>query len=544
MNGAGAIAQSLKLAGVDVIFSLSGNQIMPIYDACIDARLRIVHVRHEAAAVYMADAYAQLTGGIGVALLTAGPGFANGLSPLCSARAAESPVVLISGDAPVSGDGNGAFQEMDQIGVTKPIVKLALRPMTSDALVPDLTHCVRTALSGRRGPVHLALPFDLLNAEHSAPFDDLQINADLVVETQLLDERTARRIAERVGRSDRPLILVGPQHNRSRSPKLIAALEEAFNIPVIAMESPRGLRDPALGAFAEVLGQADLVISIGKAIDFTLGFARPPAIGERTPMIIIDPDSALHEQARKHAEDRIIIAAQADAGAAMEALIAIVLSDGIREGDPAWVSDVREALSHRVDEPIAGDRATPQQICEAVNRVLAKASDPILICDGGEFGQWAQACCSAPTRVINGVLGAIGGGLCYALAAKIARPDATVAVLMGDGTAGFHFSEFDTAAREGTGFLAIIGNDFRWNAEHQIQLRDYGPDRLIGCELSSVARYDKAAEGFGCHGVHVDKAADLDAAFAAALASGKPACLNVEMNGLAAPTVLRQNQAG
>ena len=534
MNGAGAIADALKGAGVDVIFSLSGNQIMPIYDACIDAEIHIVHVRHEAAAVYMADAYAQVTGRIGVALLTAGPGFANGLSPLYSARLAESPVLLISGDAPVSGDGTGAFQEMKQTAVTAPMVKLALRPMTTDALVGNLARCIRTALSGRQGPVHLALPFDLLKAPHTG--GQALSKADLVPEIHTPDLSVTQDIAARIARAVRPLILLGPQHNRSRSPARIAALEAAFAVPVVALESPRGLRDPMLGAFAESLVRADLLVCLGKAVDFTLGFARPPAVPEGTEIIVVDPDAELLDQARRNAGVSLVVSARADAAAAIDALVAY----GAHGNHDAWRTEVAEALAYRIETTPSGERAHPQQVAEAVNRVLANAGDPILICDGGEFGQWAQACCTAPTRIINGVLGAIGGGLCYALAAKIARPDATVAVLMGDGTAGFHFSEFDTAAREGTGFVAIIGNDFRWNAEHQIQMRDYGPDRLIGCALSAAARYDKAAEALGCHGEYVDAGGDLDAALERAFAGNRPACVNVEIESIPAPTVSRK----
>ena len=168
------------------------------------------------------------------------------------------------------------------------------------------------------------------------------------------------------------------------------------------------------------------------------------------------------------------------------------------------------------------------------------AAEPILVCDGGEFGQWAQASCTAPVRIVNGLSGAIGGGLCHALAAKLARPRATVVAMMGDGTAGFHFTELDTAVREGAAFVNVIGNDFRWNAEHQIQLRDYGPDRLIGCDLAPSARYDLAAAGLGCHGEHVTDPTGLDAALYRALASGRPACLNVEIDGVAAPVFSRK----
>lgn len=533
MNGAGAIVGALRSAGVTRIFSLSGNQIMPIYDACLDADIHIVHVRHEAAAVYMADAHAQVTGEIGVALLTAGPGFANGLSPLYSARAAESPVLLISGDAPVSGDGSGAFQEMDQTAVTRPMVKLALRPMTSQALTADLARCVRTALSGRQGPVHLALPFDLLNASHE---EVATSQADFAPVPNPIPEDIAGDIAARIVSAERPLVLLGPQHTRSRSAERVAALEAACNVPVIALESPRGLRDPALGAFTEVLARADLLVCLGKAIDFTLGFARAPATADNADIIVVDPDGDLIERAGRLAGDRLAIAAQADAAEAMDALIAA----GSRHADGAWQPEVAEAVNYRLPIAANGARSHPGHVCQTVGRILGETSDAILICDGGEFGQWAQACATAPTRVINGVLGAIGGGICYALAAKLARPDAAVAVLMGDGTAGFHFTEFDTAAREGANFVAVIGNDFRWNAEHQIQLRDYGPERLIGCQLSSDARYDKAAEAFGCHGAHVTDPAGLDTALAQAFADNKPACINVEIESIAAPTVARK----
>ena len=158
----------------------------------------------------------------------------------------------------------------------------------------------------------------------------------------------------------------------------------------------------------------------------------------------------------------------------------------------------------------------------------------MLIADGGEFGQWAQACLSAHSRIINGPSGAIGGGLCYGVAAKLARPEATVFAMMGDGTRGFHLGEFETALRCNAAFIAVIGNDATWNAEHQIQLREYGPDRLIGCKLAAT-RYDLAAQGLGCHGEYVTDPGDLDAALGRAIGSGLPACVNVEIEGLPAP---------
>jgi acetolactate synthase-1/2/3 large subunit len=535
MNGAGRLAATLKSAGVDVIFSLSGNQIMPVYDACIDADIRIVHVRHEAAAVYMADAWAQLTGKIGVAMLTAGPGFANGLSPLFSAAQSESPVLLLSGDAPLAQDGMGAFQEMNQTAVTAPLVKHAARVGDAGSLAGAVRDAMAFALSGRHGPVHLALPFDVLNAESPDAEDDGQ--KVLASEGYPLPEAAARRIAEAVAAAARPIILLGPQHNRSRAGETVAQLERALGTPVVAMESPRGLADPALGAFAEILREADLVVSLGKRPDFTLGFARDTVFAPDAGIIVVDPDPAMLERARALAGERVRTSERADIRDAIRRI-----AEAASEYDPdheSWNLRVGEALALRPPAPETGERIHPQELCGTVNRFLAEAGEPVLVCDGGEFGQWAQAFCSAPARVINGPSGAIGGGIGYAIAAKLARPDATVVALMGDGTAGFHFSEFETAVREKAPFIAVIGNDDCWNAEHQIQLRDYGPDRLANCGLSPDTRYDLAASGLGAHGEYVTRLADLDDALRHAAASGKPACINVAIDGKAAPTVKR-----
>ena len=565
MNGAGLLVDTLARAGVRRIFSLSGNQIMPVYDACIDAGPSIVHVRHESAAVHMADAWAQITGEIGVALVTAGPGFANALSALFSARHSESPVLLLSGDSPVAADEDGAFQEMRQIDLTRPLVKTARRPIRVERLGHDVAAAIACARSGRPGPVHVALPFDVLNATAG---DTHRVGAaELDRRPRSLPGPVANDIAGRIARARRPIVLTGPCMNRSRAGARVAALEAALRAPVVAMESPRGLRDPALGTFSDVLAASDLVVLLGKAIDFSVGFARPPAVDAAADLVVIDPDNRMIDRAHRIAGGRVVVSACADADFAADALTAAasaVIATGSGASDPAWCDEVADAIADRTAagttvagtvaaeaaavETVAVETATaetgfrfhPRLLCEAVQRVLDTAAEPILVCDGGEFGQWAQASCTAPVRIVNGLSGAIGGGLCHALAAKLARPRATIVAMMGDGTAGFHFTELDTAVREGAAFVTVIGNDFRWNAEHQIQLRDYGPDRLIGCDLAPSARYDLAAAGLGCHGEHVTDPTGLDAALSRALASGRPACLNVEIDGVAAPVFSRK----
>ena len=536
MNGAELLVDTLVQAGVRRIFSLSGNQIMPVYDACIDADVSIVHVRHESAAVHMADAWAQITGEIGVALVTAGPGFGNALSGLFSARHSESPVLLLSGDSPVGADGNGAFQEMPQVEIARPLVKTARRPGRVERLGHDTAAAIARARSGRPGPVHVALPFDVLEATAG---DACRVKAaDLDRRPRALAASIADGVASRIARAMRPIVVTGPCMNRSRNGARAAALEDRLRAPVVAMESPRGLRDPALGAFSDVLAASDLVVLLGKTLDFASGFARPPAVDAATKLVVIDPDEAMIERAHRLAGDRVVVSAGADPDLAADAIAAAAPATAAAApgaSDGAWRDEVAGAIADRTIAAEASVRFHPRAVCEAVQQVLDAAADPVLVCDGGEFGQWAQASCTAPTRIINGLSGAIGGGLCHGLAAKLARPEATVVAMMGDGTAGFHFTELDTAVREGAVFVTVIGNDFRWNAEHQIQLRDYGPDRLIGCELAPSARYDLAAAAFGCHGEHVTDPSGLEAALARALASGLPACVNAEIDGVAAP---------
>ena len=180
----------------------------------------------------------------------------------------------------------------------------------------------------------------------------------------------------------------------------------------------------------------------------------------------------------------------------------------------------------------------PVEVCRAVQRVLDRHEDAVLISDGGEFGQWAQACLTARRRMTNGPAGAIGAAVPFAVAARLAFPDSPVVAMSGDGSVGFHLAEYDTAVRCGAPFVAVVGNDSRWNAEHQIQIRAYGAERAVGCELLPT-RYDRVAAALGGHGEHVARAGELPAALDRALASGLPACVNVAIEGLAAPDLSR-----
>jgi acetolactate synthase-1/2/3 large subunit len=533
VRGADLLVKSLAAAGVTRIFSLSGNQIMPVYDACFDAGIEIIHTRHEAAAVFMAEAYAQLTGEVGVAMVTAGGGAANAMGGLFTAWESDTPVLLLTGDSPVGQDGRGAFQEMRQVPMTAPLTKLSTRPTRAADLGSAAARAIRAALSGRPGPVHMSLAFDVVEAD--ATGGTVPPASAFARETMALAPEDAKRVADAVAAAQRPIVLCGPVLNTARSPGVMAKLADALDAPVVVMESPRGLKDPSLGSIAGVLAEADLIVTLGKRIDFTLGFGATTIVDAACKWICVNADADERDRAHRNLEDRLVTALAADPRDAAQALITQGKGGAAHQ---AWRAKAQDQIARRSfapDAPAANGGISPAQVCAAVQRQIDKAKDAVLIIDGGEFGQWAQAATRAEKRVINGISGVIGGCLGYGLGAKKARPDATVFALMGDGTVGFHFAEFETATRAGTPYVVVIGNDHRWNAEHQIQLREYGSNRLIGCELSG-ARYDLAVEGLGGHGEYVTDPAELDAALDRAVASGKVACVNVELEGLPAPS--------
>jgi acetolactate synthase-1/2/3 large subunit len=438
-------------------------------------------------------------------------------------------VLLLTGDSPIGQDGQGAFQELDQVPMTAPVTKLSFRPTRATDFGVDTAHALRTALSGRSGPVHMALPFDLVDADASGGV----IPVALAKETMPLPQHASHEIAQAIACAARPLVLCGPAMNQTRNRGKLAALEAALGAPVIAMESPRGLKDPALGDFSIMLHQADLIVTLGKRVDFTLGFGGSKAFDPACKWINVQASATERNRAHRNLGTRLVKSFAADPRDSIEALIAT--GEG---GHDAWRREVADhivARSFTADDTAHSGKITPAQLCAAVQRQVDKASNSVVICDGGEFGQWAQAATQANHRITNGISGAIGGGLCYGLGAKLALFDATVFSLMGDGTAGFHFAEFETAVRTDTPYIVVIGNDECWNAEHQIQLRDYGADRLIGCNLSG-ARYDEAAKGLGAHGEYVTDLNMLDAALDRAVKSGKPACVNVQIEGLGAPS--------
>ncbi len=540
-TGADILVQALTSAGVDCLYSLSGNHIMPVYDALLGSGLTLYHTRHEAAAVHMADCSARLSQTPGVALVTGGQGHSNAVAALPTALAAEAPLLLLSGHAPLSELGRGAFQEMPQADLAGPVCKASWTARTAEGLGHDIARAWSLALSGRPGPIHVSLPVDLLEANVADAVQHLPQTSDFARRPNHLATTDKAKVLKAVSMARRPLVLCGPSLCTPTGRQQCARAQAALGIPVIGMESPRGINDPSLGAFAQVLADADLIVLVGKPHDFTLRFAEPPIVSAKAELVVIDPDQAMLDRVAREKGARLVASAIADPDLALEALVAAKVGAQTM-ADAGWARTVAEVIAWRPESwaaPVSKPGAIhPLAIGRAVKPLLDADPDAVLVIDGGEIGQWAQAALPVHRRVINGVAGSIGAALLFALAARTQERKSPVIAIMGDGTFGFHMAEFDTAVRHDLPFVAIIGNDARWNAEHQIQLRSYGASRAYGCTLLPT-RYDQVVSALGGHGELVTDEADLAPALARAIASGKPACLNVMIEGLPAPVIRR-----
>jgi thiamine pyrophosphate-dependent acetolactate synthase large subunit-like protein len=514
-TGAARLVDALAAHGIRHLFTLSGNQILSIYDATVGRDIALVHTRHEAAAVHMADAWGRLTDEPGVALVTAGPGHCNAISALYGALMSESPVVLLSGHAPRGQLGTGAFQEMDQVGAARPVTKASWLAESAETLGDDIDRALALATTGRPGPVHVSLPGDVLEAVTGGT---ARASARAAQPDSALPVSAIRETLQLLADAKRPLIAAGPAMGRGRRWRAVAALAELTRVPALVMESPRGVNDPSLRAAAARLADADLILLLGKKLDYTLRFGRPPAFAAGVRFLQVDFDGAF------------------DPIATVEALLTTAREQAWRRTD--WADEIEAALTALPAgwrELQTSSRAPihPVRLCAALQPHLDRGA--VLVSDGGEFGQWAQAALAARTRLINGPSGSIGSALPMALVARLVHPDRVVITTLGDGTFGYHALEFDTALRYGLPIVAVVGNDARWNAEYQLQIQQYGAARAVGCELLP-SRYDRLVEALGGHGEYVERPEDLEAAVARAVASGRPACVNVAIEGVAAPT--------
>jgi acetolactate synthase-1/2/3 large subunit len=532
MTGADLLLRSLKRQGVNHFFGLCGDHVNPVFVAARRHGIEIVDVRHEAAAVHMADGWARVTGRPGVSVVTGGPGHTNSLTGVATAAAAGSPVIAISGSYEVAQEGRLAFQELDQVALMRPVTKSATLVTETARLPAVVAAAYREALAGRPGPVHLSIPLSVLSREMDAPPAETETPPPVPPHA---DPAAVREIVERLAAAERPACIVGSGGFWAGAGDALTRFVELTRTPCFTIDLARGLisddhplcfgyADPVLNETARTLRTADLVLLVGKRLDFRLRFGGALAPEAAVAQIDLDPGEIGRNRP-------IQVPVVADAAAALQALTAEAARRGGWRERP-WLAELRQQQKAWRESWAAGEALEepplhPLRLCREVRALLPE--DAVIVIDGGDFPQWPRMTLPArrPGHWIRlGGLGTVGAALPLGFAAKLARPEAPVFIFMGDGGMGFYGFELHTAVRFGLNAVIVVGNDQGWGMEREIQGALYGREQIAGCELGLV-RYDEIMRALGGHGEFVERPADLRPALARAMASGKPAVVNV-----------------
>jgi acetolactate synthase-1/2/3 large subunit len=526
VHGGLLVARRLKAHGVTTLFTLSGGHLFSIYDGCRAEGIELVDVRHEQSAAFAAEGWAKVTRTVGVCALTAGPGVTNGISAITSANQNNSPIVVLGGRAPQFRWGQGSLQEIDHVPVVKPLVKLAATAFETREITALLDQAIREALAPRTGPTFVDFPFDqvFMEAEELDPVAPQPARS--VASASLPDlERAATLLSE----AHRPVIMAGNGVYWGGAEVALRELAESLRIPVFLNGLGRGClpADHELcfsRARSTGLGSADVALVIGVPLDFRLGFGR--AFAPDAEIVAIDVAEPTASSRRS-----IAVELYGELAATLSALPDLVPARATDVDRAQWIHSLREVEREQRAAELPGltDARTPlhpMRVYGELAQLLDR--DAIVIGDGGDFVSYAGRLLDSylPGCWLDpGPLGCLGCGPGYALAAKLARPDRQVVLLLGDGAFGFSAMEFDTFARHRIPIVAVVGNNGIWGLEkHPMELM-YGYS--VAADLRPGTRYDLMVEALGCHGEFVQEPAELRPALERAFEAGRPALVNV-----------------
>ena len=532
VHGGKLAARALKEAGVEVIFTLSGGHIMPIYDGCLDEGIRVIDVRHEQAAVHAADSWARCNPGkIGVAAITAGPGVTDGVTGVANAWRANSPILVFGGQGPFENLRRGSLQDMDHVGVMRPITKFADSIYQTHRIPEYIELAVRHAVSGIPGPVYLEIPMDVFMNE--VEWDQAPVPPIRTEPPRLSPDRVeVRKAIELLSQSQRPVLMAGTSVKWSRASGNLNDFLKETHIPTYTNGMGRGTVPPDSPEWLnrsrrDALQKSDCVVLAGTLLDFRMRFGR--TIPKDAKIIQLDMDATLIGQNRP--SDVGIVG---NLSASFEMLLEETKNQGAQLDWTSWRDQLRELeddAEKKVEAALNSNEVPidPQRMCREVRDWLETFNDPIVIGDGGDIVATAAKILPVKSEgawMDPGPLGTLGVGMPFALAAQLANPDKRVVIVYGDGSFGLNGFEFDTAVRFGLPVIGVLGNDAAWGQMMRPQGATYGWDRLAATELA-LTRYDKVVEALGGHGELVEEPEELRPALERAAASGKPALVNV-----------------
>lgn len=541
VTGSHLIVQALRAEGIEQIFTLAGDHTLHLMDVMAEEGFKFVDTRHEQAAVDMANAWGRITGSPGISMFTS-PGHVNAIPGLALAYHMESPVINITGSAAQNQLGRGiAQQEIDQVGMAKPITKGSW--LISDPYrIPEFfARAFRTTLAGRRGPVHLTIPVDVQDAEvdmsrvHFDPPETYRRSGQSMGDPSLVKEAI-----ELLQGAQRPMVLAGNATDSINQEDLQRFLE-ITQLPLFTEEIARGLvpdthpycfgfADGRVNLVSRRLDEADVVLLLGKKLDFTISFGGPPTLAADVRIVQVDPSADQIGLSRG-----VDVGILGDVGAVVKQLAQE--AEGHRWNEQPIVEELRSTRDDQ--EQDLDSRAAPATPLHAMSvhkhlRSLLGEND-CLIFEGSDFSFYGTPYYPSlrPRRwFTNSTLGMIGWGVSYGVGAQVALPQSKVVVLTGDGAFGFCGMELDTAVRHNLPVVIVIGNDSVWGIDYHQQVQIFG--KSVATELLP-SRYDKMAEALGAHGEYVEEPHQLPGALERALASDKPALVNVRIQANPSP---------
>jgi len=534
LNGGDMIERVFKKEGVKYIFGIPGGHIYPMMESCDEHQIKFIGVRHEMNAAFMAEGWALTTGEVGVCTGTAGPGFTNLVTGLANADRNGVPVLCMAGKARVTEYDRNELQDFNQIDLVKSMTKHARSVLESHRIPEYVGRAIAEATGNTPGPVYIEIPRDIMETftdEEQIEFQKTYRTGSKPIGNPADIAKAARMIDE----AERPVIIAGSGAFWSGCAEELKLFVEKCGAPIFTRNAGRGIvpdsHPLAMGIGASkhpvcagVLQKADVVLILGTRTGYTLTRdAFPPT----AKIIRVDINSAaltnqLDIELGIVGDCREVVKQLTDA-----------ISPRTHEAWIKGIQDGKNAMAQMGLPKLTSDQYPihPLRLCfEILTRI---DENTIVVVDGGDAASWGNLILPATgpghfLTIANGSFGPLGIGVPYAMAAKLAHPDKKVILLTGDGAFGYGAMEYDTAMRYGINFTTIIVNDGCWGMIKRSEAKKAVADKpFVGLYLAENVHYEKVVEAFGAHGEFVTEAKDIGPAIDRALASGKPACVNV-----------------
>ncbi len=543
LTGSDLIIKCLKMYDVDTIFGIAGDHILHLLDRLIDQDFRMIDGRHEAASVHMANAYSRILRKPGVVLSTT-PGHANAVAGLANAMHSEAPVINIAGSADSSNIGRGAMQEFDQVGIARPVTKGAWEIPSVDRIPEFISLAFRTAMEGKRGPVHLTIPHDLQEKTVDIEvFERYKKSVDDDIKNWLTypNFNQIEKSLDLLKRAKKPVVIAGLGAGATVLSDDLDKFLSKTKIPFFGVDTARALVPDShecslgigylpLNKSAQRISESDVVLLLGVKLDYQLGFGGSPPFNENTKIICVDPDIQQLNRSRT-----VSLVVNSDVGPYVELINKE--SAKIKWNNFEWLKSLKDTKDNYINEmnKLSDGKLPmhPMDVSLSIQENLDE--DTFVVFDGGDYCHFSRATVPIEKYLRSlyvSSFGMIGVGLPYAIGAKAALPDKKVILVVGDGSLGFHAPEIDTSVRHNLPVTVVVGNNSLWGIDYWIQKGLY--ERDVWTKLDQT-NYELVAKGFGAEGLLVDNPELLKNEIKKSLNSNKMTILNTIVRKISSP---------